>query len=173
MQPYRVDNGPRHPVKPYDVDVLAGAAGLRTTAGDMLAWAEANLHPDRLSEGVGAGRTALAAALVDAHEPHAKVGTNGRIGLAWFIDPATGRHYHGGATRGTTAEVSFNPREDTALVVLSNTGPGQRLLGRHPRRSHPRAARRDHAGRAGRHDDSGRGQRAAPRCASPPRGGSR
>jgi CubicO group peptidase (beta-lactamase class C family) len=123
MQPHRVDIGPRRPVKAYDVDVLAGAAGLRTTAGDMLVWAEANLHPDRLSPGVGAGREALAAALAAAHEPRADVGRNGRMGLAWFIDPATGRHYHGGATRGTTAEVSFNPREDTALVVLSNTGP--------------------------------------------------
>ncbi len=137
MQPYRVDNGPRHRVKPYDVDVLAGAAGLRTTAVDMLMWAEANLHPDEISEGVGAGRTDLAVALVDAHEPRAKVGTNGRIGLAWFIDPATGRISHGGATRGTTAEVSFNPREDTALVVLSNTGQGSAfaagILGDHIR----------------------------------------
>lgn len=137
MQPYRVDNGPRHPVKPYDVDVLAGAAGLRTTAGDMLTWAEANLHPDQLSEGVGAGRTALAVALSDAQQPRDKVGVNGRIGLAWFIDPATGRISHGGATRGTTAEVSFTPREDTALVVLSNTGPGSAfaagILGDHIR----------------------------------------
>jgi hypothetical protein len=93
----------------------------------MLVWAEANLHPDELSEGVGAGRTALAVALADAHEPRADVGRNGRMGLAWFMDPATGRHYHGGATRGTTAEVSFNPREDTALAVLSNTGPGSAL----------------------------------------------
>src|SRR5262249_27159663 len=66
MQPYRMDNGPRRPVKPYDVDVYAGAAGLRTTADDMLTWAVANLHPDQLSEGVGAGRTALAVALADA-----------------------------------------------------------------------------------------------------------
>ena len=62
---------------------------------------------------------------------------NGRIGLAWFIDPATGRNSHGGATRGTTAEVSFNPREDTALVVLSNTGQGSAfsagILGDHIR----------------------------------------
>lgn len=122
MQPYRMDNGPRRPVKPYDVDVYAGAAGMRTTAGDMLMWAEANLHPDRLSPGVGSGRAWLEAALTDAREPRDKVGVNGRIGLAWFIDPATGRISHGGATRGTTAEVSFNPREDLALVVLSNTG---------------------------------------------------
>jgi len=124
MQPYQVNQGPRHPVRPFDVDVLAGAGGFRTTAGDMLTWAEANLHPDRLSEGVGAGRTALAVALADAHEPRAKVGLNGRIGLAWFIDPGAGRYFHAGATKGTTAEVSFSPREDAALVVLSNTGPG-------------------------------------------------
>ena len=124
MRPYAVGFGPRHPVRPYDVDVLAGAGGFRSTAGDMLTWAEANLHPDQLSPGVGAASAALAAAMVDAHEPREKVGANGRIGLAWFIDPATGRHFHGGATPGTTTEVSFNPREDTAMVVMSNTGPG-------------------------------------------------
>ena len=36
MQPYQVNQGPRHPVRPFDVDVLAGAGGFRTTAGDML-----------------------------------------------------------------------------------------------------------------------------------------
>ncbi len=80
--------------------------------------------PDERLTSRGEAGAALAAAIVAAHEPRAKVGTRGRMGLAWFIDPATGRYFHGGATKGTTAEVSFNPREDTALVVLSNTGPG-------------------------------------------------
>jgi CubicO group peptidase (beta-lactamase class C family) len=136
MQPYRVNTGPRRPVKAFDTDVLAGAGGFRTTVGDMLTWAEANLHPERLASRGEAG-AALAAAIVAAHEPHATVGQRGRMGLAWFIDPATGRYFHGGATPGTTAEVSFIPREDTALVVLTNTGPGSafsaEILGEHIR----------------------------------------
>jgi CubicO group peptidase (beta-lactamase class C family) len=124
MQPYRVQRGPRHPVRPFDVDVLAGAGGFRSTAGDMLTWAEANLHPDRLSPGVGAGRSALAAALTASHEPRKGDGPGRPMGLAWFFDPATGSYWHGGATPGSTTQVWFSPREDLAIVVLSNTGPG-------------------------------------------------
>jgi CubicO group peptidase (beta-lactamase class C family) len=123
MQPYQMQLGPRHPVRPFDVDVLAGAGGFRSTAGDMLAWAEANLHPDRLSPGVGAGRSVLVAALKASHELR-DAGQGRKIGLAWLHHPPTGRYWHGGATAGTSTEISFDPKNDTALVVLSNTSVG-------------------------------------------------
>jgi CubicO group peptidase (beta-lactamase class C family) len=123
MQPYQMQRGPRHPVRPFDVDVLAGAGGFRSTAGDMLAWAEANLHPDQLSPGVGAGRSVLASALKASHELR-DAGRGRKIGLAWLYHPPTGRYFHGGATAGTSTEISFDPESDTALVVLSNTGVG-------------------------------------------------
>jgi CubicO group peptidase (beta-lactamase class C family) len=124
MQPYNVQRGPRRPARPLDVDVLAGAGGFRSTAIDMLMWAEANLHPDQLSPGVGAARNALAAALAASHELRKAPGPRRSMGLAWFFDPETGSYWHAGATPGSTTQVWFSPRDDQAIVVMSNTGPG-------------------------------------------------
>ena len=173
MQPYRVGNGRRHRVKAYDVDVLAGAAGLRTTVGDMLVWAEANLHPDD-------SRRALAR---DAppwpwhswtRTSHARRWErNGRIGLAWFIDPATGRLLsRRREQRHHRRSVVQSARGYGARRVVEYR-TGQRLLRQYPRRLHPRATGRNRTDRARRHDDSRHGRRPAPRCGSPPRGGSR
>jgi CubicO group peptidase (beta-lactamase class C family) len=124
-------NDERQQVPPWDLDVLAGAGGLRSTAPDMLTWLEANLHPERL----GAGP--LSAALVASHQVRARLGSNLGIALAWMFHADTGNFEHGGATVSFTADAFFNPKDDLAVIVLSNVGPGTAVsadvLGEHLR----------------------------------------
>ena len=57
------------------------------------------------------------------------------IALNWFHDDATGWFWHNGATGGYSAFAIFAPEKDFAVVVLSNTSPGDAdftdTLGRH------------------------------------------
>ena len=113
-----------HPVPAFDLDAMAGAGALRSTAGDMLTYLEANLHPETLAAADAAGpengRT-LAAAIPISHVLRADMDSGvGRIALAWLYDPATGAYSHGGATYGNSGYATFNPREDYAAIVLSN-----------------------------------------------------
>ena len=136
------DHGPAHQ---WDFDAMAGAGAIRSTAGDILTYVEANLHPDGLKPAAEskAGST-LAAALTRQHELRADVGPGVRIALAWMFDTETGNYWHNGATGGYSAYAFFNPKQDYAAVVLLNTtvGPngsfadrlgqhiGQRLAGK-------------------------------------------
>ena len=85
-----------------------------STAPDMLSWLEANLHPDG----------ALAAAIQLTHQPRRRARDTNQIGLAWMIDPVTGNVAHDGGTNGYTADAFFNVRDDLAVIVLANRGPG-------------------------------------------------
>jgi CubicO group peptidase (beta-lactamase class C family) len=93
--------------------VLASAGALVSTAGDMLTWLEANLAAERTRTGP------LAATLTASHQIQADAGRAGRIGLAWFFDPADGIYGHSGAALGHTADAFFDPAHDTAAIVLS------------------------------------------------------
>jgi len=103
-----------HPIGAWEFDVLAGAGAMYSTAPDLLRWVEANLHP--------AGP--LASTLEFAHRPRRPTRGDGRIGLAWMIDPVFGNIEHSGAVGGYTAEALFNRNDDLALVVLTNRGQG-------------------------------------------------
>jgi CubicO group peptidase (beta-lactamase class C family) len=104
-------DGDGHPVSSWDLDALAGAGALRSTAGDMLTYLEANLHPN-------------SAAFVQSHQLRADIEPGLRIALAWMYRADAGAYRHGGATAGYTADAFFNPKDDYAAIVLSNTGPG-------------------------------------------------
>ena len=104
-------------VHEWDLNALAGAGALRSTVTDMLTWAQANLHPERLES------ASLAAAIRASHERRAEAGPFGGIGLAWLRRPTLPGVWHGGATAGFTSDVWVNADDDTALVVLSNIGP--------------------------------------------------
>ena len=108
----------RRPIPHWDFDVLAGAGGLHSTAPDMLQWLEANLHPDRTAAGT------LSSALVASHRVRAPMTADVDIALAWWVHPDSGIVEHGGSLLGFTADTFFNPRNDVAVVVLSNIGPG-------------------------------------------------
>jgi CubicO group peptidase (beta-lactamase class C family) len=100
------------PVHAWDMDALAGAGGIRSTAGDTLTYLEANLHPEK--------NASLTSAFVLSHQLRANEERGQQIALAWAYGADTGTYWHDGATAGFAAHVFFNPREDCAAVVLLN-----------------------------------------------------
>ena len=112
MQGY---DGQRRPTPPWDlVGVYASAGALHSTAGDMVTYLEAQLHPER---------SALRAALVESQRLRANIAGNVSIALAWVYNADTGVYMHDGATGGFTSHACFDPRRDWAAVVLMNAAP--------------------------------------------------
>ena len=113
MQGY---DGQRRPTPPWDLDAFASAGGIRSTAGDMLTYLGAELHPER---------SPLRAALVESQSFRDWVVTGGqtRIALAWLYDADAGVFMHNGATGGFSSYACFDPRRDFAAVVLMNACP--------------------------------------------------
>jgi len=107
-------NVQHQPVKPWNFDALAGAGAIRSTAGDMLTYLEAQLHPERVAGTLGS-------ALAMCRELRADVPPNMKIGLAWLFQTDTGSYWHNGGTGGYSSYVLFNPKEDYGLVVLYDT----------------------------------------------------
>jgi CubicO group peptidase (beta-lactamase class C family) len=97
--------------------ILAAAGALKSTAGDLLTWLEANLHPERLPPGP------LARAIRASHERQAGAFGDVGIAFAWALTPA-GDVWHSGGLVGASSLVSFNPSQERAVVVLANTNPG-------------------------------------------------
>jgi len=109
-------DGRRTPVLAWDFDALAGAGGIRSTAGDMLTYLEAQLHPERLG--------ALSAAVLESHKLRAEGPVGTSIALAWFYRPDSGTYWHNGGTAGYSSYATFSPKGDYAAVVLLNTSSG-------------------------------------------------
>ncbi len=109
------------PAHAWDLDALAGAGGIRSTAADMLTYLEAQLHPEKLS----AHSKTLPAAIAESHKIRADVGNGMHIALNWFQIDATGSYWHNGGTGGYSAYALFNPEKDFAVIVLSNTSPDE------------------------------------------------
>jgi CubicO group peptidase (beta-lactamase class C family) len=107
-----------HAVRAWDLDALAGAGALRSTAGDMLTFLQAQLHPENLPAGT------LSAAIAQSHRLRSVIPGGSNIALAWFRNPATGVYTHNGGTGGFTSAAFFYPKGDYAAVVLLNSGPG-------------------------------------------------
>jgi CubicO group peptidase (beta-lactamase class C family) len=109
-----------------DFDALAGAGAIRSTAGDMLTYLEANLHPESLKPVPGSTGTAtIAAALSLSHQLQgADIWPGMRIALAWLYQTNTGNYWHNGATAGFSSYIFFNPQGDYAGVVLLNASAG-------------------------------------------------
>ncbi len=116
-------NMAHQPAHAWDLDALAGAGAIRSTADDMLTYLQANLHPDKLPSAATqtpSGKT-LPAALAQSHELRADALPGMRIALAWLYVAATGSYWHNGATGGYSSFAFFNPNADYAVVVLMNT----------------------------------------------------
>jgi CubicO group peptidase (beta-lactamase class C family) len=106
-------NAQHQPAQAWNFDALAGAGAVRSTAGNMLAYLDAQLHPDRTAG-------TLPAALSMCHELRADVSPNMKIGLAWLFETDTGNFWHNGATGAYSSYALFNPKEDLAVIVLFN-----------------------------------------------------
>jgi len=124
----------RHRPRAWDQPGLAGAGALHSTAGDMLTYLDAQLHPGKFET--------LSAAIAQSDQIHADAGPSGRIALAWAYNADLGFYWHNGATSGFSSFAFFYPRGDAAGVVLFNATPslfsfadqlgahiGQRLAG--------------------------------------------
>jgi CubicO group peptidase (beta-lactamase class C family) len=103
------------PTKAWDLDALAGAGALRSTASDLLRFAELNLSPEK---------TRLAQALTSATDPVRPTATAGmRIGLGWHAMDRSGHPiiWHNGGTGGFRSFVGFDRSTGRAVAVLTNT----------------------------------------------------
>ena len=118
IQGYAPDHKPAHG---WDLDALAGAGAIRSTAADMLTYLEANLHPAKVAPSASANGRTLPAALAQSHELRAEAGRDMQIAFAWLYESATGTYWHNGATGGYSSYAFFNPSCDCAAVVLMNT----------------------------------------------------
>lgn len=106
------------PAHAWDLDALAGAGAIRSTASDMLAYLQVHLHPE------SAGK--LADAIRQTHELRSDAGPGSKIGLAWMYKADEGVYWHNGATGGYSSFAFFNPKADYAVVVLMNTSIGSK-----------------------------------------------
>jgi CubicO group peptidase (beta-lactamase class C family) len=115
----------------WEFDALgAGMAGLRSTAGDLLTYLQANLHPEKLAAGAppGSPSATLPAALVLDHNVRADGPGMAKVAFAWWYSEQAGVYHHDGGAADYTAHVEFNPTKDRAIVVLYNRydmTPGQ------------------------------------------------
>lgn len=96
-------------VKNWDIDALAGAGGIRSTAGDMLRYLKANM---------GIDRSPLTAAMKFAQLPRSDNGIM-RIGLAWMTTNK-GIIWHGGGTGGYRSFLGFLANGRRGVVILTN-----------------------------------------------------
>jgi CubicO group peptidase (beta-lactamase class C family) len=114
-----------HPAHPWDLDALAGAGAIRSTAGDMLTYVQANLDPSKITPVAGTpGAATLSAALAQDHTLRADALPGMRIALAWLYLTDEGTYWHNGGTGGFSSYAFFNPKGGYAAVVLVNTSPG-------------------------------------------------
>lgn len=125
------------PAKPWDSDALGGAIAIRSTAGDLLTYLEANLHPENLKpDSTSPNAATLPAALGHARLLQSEVLPGMRSALGWLYQSDTGNFWHNGATAAYSSYAFFNPKGDYAAVVLLNESPGVNgsfveVLGRH------------------------------------------
>lgn len=102
------------PTPAWDLKAFASAGGLRSTAGDLLVYLEAQLHP---------GNTPFPKAIRMSQILRNYLPGGGRVALAWMFNPETGTYEHSGATGGFFAYVCFNPKRNFGAVVLMNAYP--------------------------------------------------
>ncbi len=112
---------------------MAGAGALRSTAGDLLKYLEAELDAEKLAAGAKPGSPAatLPAAVALTHSLFAGGPMQMRIGLAWLYIPAVATYWHDGGTGGFSSFAAFTPSADRAVVVLYNREditPGQMMF---------------------------------------------
>ncbi len=108
--------GTERTTRAWGYSAFTPAAGIRSTAGDMLTYLEANLHPERFTG-------SMANALAWSHEARANATPDVRIGLGWKYRVSDQVWFREGVTGGYSSNAFFSPQGDFAAVVLLNNGP--------------------------------------------------
>lgn len=100
------------PTGAWDLSVLAGAGGIRSTTADMLTFLKAALDP----------KSPIAPAMKLARA-ESREGPGFTAGLGWMTVPApTGVVVgHGGGTGGFRSYMAFQPDTDRAVVAMTNS----------------------------------------------------
>jgi len=101
------------PVSHWEMSVLAGAGGLRSTVNDLLSFAEANL---------GLRQSELLPVLLDAQQPREPIFTAGQVGYGWVTRPLQTRviRFHAGWSGGQRSFIGLDTERKRGVVVLSN-----------------------------------------------------
>jgi serine-type D-Ala-D-Ala carboxypeptidase/endopeptidase len=109
--------GDGEPAANWDLPVLAGAGGVRTTVNDMLLFAAANLAPPK-------GK--LGEAIEMAWTIHQKPIKNGEpsLGLGWHLAP-DGTRWHNGQTGGYHSMILINRKSKSSVILMTNTSTGE------------------------------------------------
>ena len=105
--------------KNWDLDALAGAGALRSTANDMLRYLKANM---------GIGSSPLAAAMSLAQQARSDVAKAMHVGLAWVVSDK-GIVWHNGGTGGYRGFLGFTADRTRGVIVLTNTAADPDDLG--------------------------------------------
>ncbi len=109
----------------WDLDALAGAGALRSTAADMTKF---------LAAAMGLTHTALDSAFALTFVPQGDAGSPAMdIGLGWHIMKRQGLNivWHNGGTGGYRTWAGFNPARKIGVVVLTNSDRGADDIGVH------------------------------------------
>lgn len=115
----------RKPAHAWNLDAMAGAGAIRSTAGDMLTYLAAQLHPaSSVASSDSPEAKTLAAAIAASHQLHEDGPPGNRIALAWMYIPEIDQYRHNGSTGGYNAIALFSPKADRAVVVLVNIAAG-------------------------------------------------
>jgi D-alanyl-D-alanine-carboxypeptidase/D-alanyl-D-alanine-endopeptidase len=107
-----------HPSSHWAISTLAAAGALRSSARDLLTYAEAYM---------GLRHTPLDEAMKLARKGYDSINVQG---LAWMLRGG-GEIHHGGGTGGFVAFLNIDTANKRAVVVLSNSANGIEDLGRH------------------------------------------
>lgn len=99
------------PAENWDLDAMAGAGALRSTAHDMLRYLKANM---------GVRPCPLYDAMKFGHQPRNEMSPSTRIGLAWLTtkDEVI---WHNGGTGGYRSFLGFSADGRRGVVILTNT----------------------------------------------------
>lgn len=101
------------PVKPWELNVFAGAGALRSNVDDMLKYVIAQfcLADSPLNEAIRL-----------SHQTREPLEANGHgVALGWHLNLGGDMIWHNGGTGGYHSYVGFRPKDHTGVVVLCNT----------------------------------------------------
>lgn len=116
----KVYNGDGNETTAWDFDALQACGSLRSTVGDLLKYAEANMKT---------GKDELSKAIQLTHQ--ITFNKKERVGLGWHLAKINNQDYffHGGGTGGSSSFFMFSPEKNIAVIILSNSAESTDPIG--------------------------------------------